>query len=217
MNLPPIGYLYHHPRLDRKDDLFRLEIFISEVPTEKHFDVLRTRVLVKEENGEIENLSIVHPWTFGPTASLAPGMIIMEDRKGNKREGYSFGGTLSIVTLEDQTICTITSSAPILDLARTSPVKKLMVDEVEGLMAHYRATLMPETHFSERLFVLRPIEFYLGCLLELDKKLEQLHASSELYLDLAIHVHTELHRLAAAGLIPETVPSLEQTFLSNKH
>ncbi|MBT3189898.1 MAG: hypothetical protein HN335_12960, partial [Anaerolineae bacterium] len=45
--LPKIGYLYHYPQLDHPTDNFRLDIFVSSVPTEQHFDVQHVHFFIK--------------------------------------------------------------------------------------------------------------------------------------------------------------------------
>ncbi len=55
-NLPEIGYLYHYPRLDHPTDKFKLDIFISSVPTEKHFDVIRVTLPVTNHDGGMDHL-----------------------------------------------------------------------------------------------------------------------------------------------------------------
>ncbi len=34
--LPKIGYVYHYPRLDNPTELFRLDIYIASIPSEKY-------------------------------------------------------------------------------------------------------------------------------------------------------------------------------------
>ena len=161
--LPKIGYLYHYPQLDLPTDNFRLDIFISSIPTKQHFDVLRARFFVKPLKGEIERLIITHPWNYGKTARVCAGVIEMEDRKGKKEEAFSFGGQLKIESQDLQTVCILVSPAPILEISGTSPMNGLFIDELEILLAEHRAAYPNYLEYETQLVKTNPYELYLSC------------------------------------------------------
>ena len=120
-NLPKIGYLYHYPKLDHATDKFRLDIYVSSEPTEKHFDVTQASFLVIPQKSAMDRLVITHPGDFTKKAHICAGLVVMKDRKGKKEEAFTFGGELQVEAEEYQTICSLTSSAPILEITHAAP------------------------------------------------------------------------------------------------
>ena len=118
--LPKIGYLYHYPRLDHLTDKFRLDIFISSTPTEKHFDVLRVTLPVINQEGAIEHLKISNPWIHEKSYRICAGVVVMEDRKGKRKKRLS-SVRIKILAGKDQTDCYLVSSAPIFEISGALP------------------------------------------------------------------------------------------------
>ena len=208
-DLPKIGYLYHYPKLDHPTNKFRLDIFISSIPTEEHFDVLRAHFFVKGPKGMLDRLTITHPWDFEKTSHVCEGLIIMEDRKGKKEEAFSFGGQLKIDVKENQTVCTLVSSAPILEISDVSPLHVLFIEELEVLFAEHRAKNVDRQEYETHLCEADPLELYIACLGELIKKFDHFPHKDEKYLQLLMFLHSNEHRLALAGLLDESTTKLE--------
>jgi hypothetical protein len=211
-DLPKIGYLYHYPKLGHPTDIFRLDIFISSIPTEQHFDVLRVHLFLKTQKGKIERLSITHPWTYEKAARVCAGVVIMEDRKGKKEEAFTFGGQLIIDVKESQTVCVLVSSAPILEISGATPMHSLFIDEVEILLAEHRAAFENDHEYENRLCSADPLALYLACLKELIQKFEQFSHKGEEQLQFLIFLHSQEHRLDAAGLLRDPVVTLGEIF-----
>jgi len=129
-NLPKIGYLFRFPKIDELGAEFRLDVYITSEPTEKHFDVFRMKLLAKPPDGHFENFHITHPWHYDKTAEVCAGVIVLEDRGGKKEEAFSFGGELTIDIKDSQTDCTLVSSAPILEISGATPLNGLFIEEV---------------------------------------------------------------------------------------
>ncbi len=214
--LPKIGYLYHYPQLDHPTDNFRLDIYISSIPTEQHFDVLRARFFVKHLKGEIERLTIAHPWNDEKTARVCAGVVEMEDRKGKKEEAFSFGGQLKIESQDLQTVCILVSPAPILEISGASPMNGLFIDELEILFAECRAAYPNHLEYETQLVKTNPFELYLACLNELIQKFERFPHKDKIYLQLLWFLHSQKYRLDAAGLSRDPAPKLEDIFKINK-
>lgn len=210
--LPKIGYLYHYPTLDHPSDKFRLDIFISSTPTEKHFDVLRVTLPVTNQNGAIEYLKIVHPWLHDKIFRLCAGVVIMEDRKGKKEEAFTFGGELKILSEEDQTQCFLVSSAPILEISGAVPLNELYIEKLEIILAEQHAAHGPDRGFESNLCAAAPDSLYLACIRELRNKLKQSHHKNEMEYQLLYFLETEEHRLFAAGMAQKPAVTLEDIF-----
>ena len=210
--LPKIGYLYHYPKIDEPTDKFRLDIFISSIPTEQHFDVLSTHVFVKTPKGAIERLTITHPWSYRTTANVSAGVVIMEDRKGKKEEAFTFGGKLNIVEQEMQTICVLKSSAPILEISAATPLHKLFIDELEIILAKRQATYANHYDYETLLCNADPFDLYRACLKELTEKFDLFSLKDEKYSQFLMYLHSQEYRLREAGLSYKPAPNLDEIF-----
>ncbi|MFH1633689.1 MAG: hypothetical protein ABIG63_06710 [Chloroflexota bacterium] len=214
--LPKIGYLYHYPRFDHPTDNFRLDIFISSIPTEQHFDVLRAHFFVKTPQGAIERLTITHPWNYEKTIRVCAGVVLMEDRKWKKEEAFAFGGQLKIDVQELQTVCNLVSSAPILEISGATPLHRFFIDELEILLAERRAAYLNRREYETQLSKMDPLELYLACLKELIQKFEQFPHKDEKYLQFLMFLHSQKHRLDAAGLSRDPAPKLDDIFIISR-
>jgi hypothetical protein len=210
--LPQIGYLYHYPRLDHPTDNFRLDIHISSEPTNKHFDVLRTQFPVKADGGYIRNLKVTHPWNFEKLAQVSAGVVIMEDRKGRKEDAFTFGGKLTIENQENQVVCVLVSSAPILEMSGVTPLHIRFVEEVEIILAKIQAKYSDHQAYEESLIKAEPFALYLACLESILEKYEVLVHKTEMQHQLLIYLHTQMHRLETAGMIREPILHLDDLF-----
>jgi hypothetical protein len=212
--LPKIGYVYHYPRIDEPTEKFRLDIFISSIPTEKHFDVLRCQVFVKTRRDAMERLIISHPWVYEKEEYVCPGILIMEDRKGKKEEAFTFGGKLRIIEQEMQTICILTSSGPILEISSARPLHALFIEEIEIVLAKRQARISNHFDYEALLCNAEPLELYQACIKELIGEFENMPYKNkdEEYSELLMYLHTQKQILSAAGLINSTAPSLDEIF-----
>lgn len=210
--LPKIGYLYHYPNLDDDTDTFRLDIFISSIPTEQHFDVLRVHIDVTNTDGTVECMTIKHPWYYEKTARVCPGVVILEDRKGKKEEAFTFGGQLKIEMMESQTKCTLVSSAPILEISAASHLPRLFVDELEIIFAKRRAAFSNHEKYETQLCASDPLDLYQACIKTLIQKFEQFSNKGEETAQFLLFLYSQERRLDAAGLSRVPAPDLADIF-----
>jgi hypothetical protein len=213
--LPKVGYLYHYPQADKPKDNFRLDIFISSIPTEQHFDVLRAFVFAKTPTGRIERLKITHPWNYETTSNFCAGVVIVEDRNLKKKEFFTFGGKLEIVEQKLQTICTLESSAPILDISGATPLHKLFVDELEIILAEYKASYLNRREYEKLLCKTDPCKLYQACLKELSKKFEHLHCKDEKCFQMLKYLQSQKRRLRERDISISYAPTLDDIFEKN--
>jgi hypothetical protein len=211
-NLPQIGYLYHYPHPDHPTNKFRMDIFIASTPTEHHFDVLRAHFCTKNAQESLTELIVIHPWTYEQSAHVCAGVIMMEDRKGKKEEAFTFGGQLTIAEQESQTVCRLVSTAPILEISGASSLQRFFIEEIEAILAMQRARYAELQTYEKKLCKADPFKLYQACLEELTKKLESFQHKDENYRQLLIYLHSQQHRLAAAGLAEEPILTLEEIF-----
>jgi hypothetical protein len=210
--LPKIGYLYHFPDLNHPTDRFRLDVNISVEPTHKHFDIIRTKFPVFSQRDGAGEISVHHPWTEVKEYQVCPGLIIMEDRNRKKKEGFTLGGKLTIKVEARQTICKLTSEAPIFGINEASAVEKLLIDDLEVLFAEYQTNFPHSEKFKSHLCKIKPFILYMACLKELVHKVKAVHKKDDLTFDYLIYLHTQWNRLEAIGKIPSEIQRLDELF-----
>jgi hypothetical protein len=203
---PKIGYLFYYPDLDHPTDNFRLDVFVSDVVTEQHFDVFKANFPVQNPKTGIKPLTIKHPWHGHKEAHVCAGLTILEDRKGKKEEAFTFGGQLSLDTQESQTVCRLISPAPILEVNESFPLHMLFIDEIEILLAEYRAKYLKESDFEAALCQADPRGLYLACLTEITQKFERFPKKDDQTMRFLTFLHAQQQKLRAAGLIKGLLP-----------
>ena len=210
---PQIGYLFHYPDLNHPTDNFRLDVFVSDVVTEQHFDVFKAHFPVQNPETGIEHLVVEHPWHGRKAAQVCASRIILEDHKGKKEEAFTFGGQLSIETQDYQTVCSLVSPAPIMEVNNAVPLHMLFIDEVEILLAKYRAHYAQQSDFDTALCQADPRGLYLACLTEITRKFEAFPSKSSEDLRFLNFLHAQQQKLRAAGLMKGLLPpSLDDVF-----
>ena len=211
-HLPEIGYLFHYPSLDHPSEKFRLDIYLSTHPTEKHFDVLKASFSALTSHGPESSLEIYHPWKLTQQIQVCAGQVTMEDRKGKKELGFTFGGQLSIDTGEMQTACSLISPAPILHLTEVSRNRNAFVEEVELLLAEIRAEYHDQDGYLKRLCGINADDLYQAFLLKVRHKLENMPNRDKNHEELLVYIHAQEHRLHAAGLLKQPRPTVRELF-----
>lgn len=211
-DLPEIGYLFYFPKFDEPGENFRLDVFVSSIPTEMHFDVQHVKYNVRNEHNITEHLTVSHPWTSIKSATVCPGTIIMEDRNGKKEEAFSFGGQLSIEEKEAQTICSLVSPAPILEISTANPMQKLFVEELGIIVAEKRAMFADEHAYRQKVCSVEPFALYQACLHALVEKFEALPKNDETNQRFLFFLHSHVRRMKAAGVFQGYFATLEDIF-----
>ncbi len=212
-----LGYVFEPIQYPHSLGHPRLDITLSKVPSDLHFDpeevhLFITPSLEKAHRKSIEHLKIFHPWTYQTFYRVAPGILIIEDRKGKKVEAYSFGGNLQIESDDATTKCIIESAAPILEIIETNPVVKVLVEEVEIIFAKRRAIWAHDTEgYEARLADIPPELLYSSCLVELRAKFEGSHISdgTGIY-EFIESIDSEMRSRMQEGLWPDEVPSISE-------
>ena len=187
----------------------RLEVHLSDSPTFEHFDPEQIELTVKLPSGtampQLEEMVLGHPWTGSETYEVCCGHIFISDRTGKKVDAFTFGGTGYVHKEKTWTTVVFDSPAPIFEVTPINLVVDLFVDEVEILLAMRRAAGLKRhshTHgYEERLGLAAPMDLYLACLQEVEKRLGHHNAGvSEKEMRLRSAIRAELQGLKEAGI-----------------
>ena len=210
--MPDLGY-YFHPAGDHDCACHpQLDVVMHPLPTYRHFDPEYMQVPVVENNS-LRLLRIHHPWMMGNAFRVCPGRVVLHVRLGKMVEAFTFGGELAIVSDEAQTRCTLTSPAPIFDLAAPQTLPALFTAEVEVLLARRRAAWASREPFAfqHQLANVDPQMLYLSCLAALQQKFAHFPALPEPdYHELAHFVALQVQTWQASGQWPALVPTLAE-------
>jgi len=208
-----LGYLYLPFRHGGSNGFRELIINIPEQPSHEHFDPVEVHVHAVVHPGVIEEHTLFHPYTAHAKMSLAPGKIIIQDRRGKREEAFNFGSRLTILNQPESTQCRIVSEAPILPDNRTGSVTADLVDEIEILLAERRAAWLGrgEEEFEKKLLSVNPLLLCAALLNEIssefkDHQLQSLSTNRRLL----AFVREEIHLLRENGRWPADVPPMEE-------
>ena len=216
ITLPNPGYSFSPKREQHSPGHPRLDITIASEPSDKYFDPIEVQlsILASKDWGhphQLDHIKIFHPWPNLPAYRAGPGMIIIMDRNGKEVEVFSFGGELQIKTDEQNTVITLESGAPIIEIDTASHVVKTLIDETKILLAQRRAAWgRDEAQFESRLADIPPEKLYAVCLEQILASIEHSHRQDVLDIQELIHlIKQERSSMEAAGLWLLNVPAIE--------
>ena len=208
--LDHFGYWFYPSKSKHAFGGVRLDIVINEKPTMKHFDPQHVHLSIKAEENLIEPLVIHHPWHFERSFQVCAGLVRIIDRKDKKEEGFTFGGKLTITPQDTMTICTLESTAPILEITESSPLIKMFFEEIEILLAEKRAELLSAVSiYTAHLASADPLGLYIACINALIEKFEHMKHKEILYISQFLNfLNAESKRLKDEELVPYVVQEL---------
>lgn len=137
--LETFGY-YPLPRLHRGSPGYSgLLILLQEHPPERH-EPETVQLHLHEANGKFVRLSVQTDLSHAPPRLVCPGWVIIRSRQEQEAMFYTFGAMLESVALPGETVLSLRSSAPVLELLPNgeNPVNQL-AEEAEALLARVAA------------------------------------------------------------------------------
>jgi hypothetical protein len=207
-----LGYWFYPSDWEHAPGGNRLDIVINESSSGLLYTPKNIHLPVKSSWDSIESLVISHPWKFANTYRVCAGLVEIIDWKGEKKEAYTLGGHLVIEDLHGQTLCVLTSSAPILEINSAHTDLMMLIEEIEILLAERRAALLSEPDIIEKhLVIASPFELYIACIDSLIDKFEHFsHKENTQIFRFLNFLHAEKKRLKGEGLLKLYVPPLEK-------
>lgn len=161
------GYQFDPPAEANPLGYRKLTLTLRDKPSERQFDPERAEFPAVNHQGDLEALTIFHPWPQSEERRVVVGRIVLLDHKGEKVEAFSFGGTLRLDARPDQLVAMLESPAPILALQSAHPPIARLAAEMEVLLAQRRAAWETQGHpetLDARLAAADPSALYQACL-----------------------------------------------------
>ena len=160
-----LGYRFYAPRYSHAPGYPRVDIKISASPTGRHFDPERIDLQIITPEGEIDSLRVTHPWNLHGEYPLVAGRVTLMDRFSQKVTLFTFGGKLQIESNASETICILTSSAPILEVGSANTIHSMLVEEIQIFLARRRAECSSDpSEYEKYLRTIEPMDLYTTCL-----------------------------------------------------
>ena len=157
-----------------------LLVAIRETPTGQHFDPESIHLRIVEKDKETSWATFRLRVLFQKSKRIAPGRVSLRDRIGKRVDFFTFGGLLEAVSVPGETIYSLRSPAPILDLnGLPESAADQLAFETEAIIAEQEARWsLNESGFLSRLALIDSFEFYLAVL---DFILQRYEKSSTLH------------------------------------
>jgi hypothetical protein len=200
-----------------------LLVAIRKQPTEKHFDPqsMRLRLRDKYEQAKWTTLWLHSPVELPIKASIraCPGEVILRDRTDKRADFFVFGGSLEAVSVPGETVYSLRSPAPILQLTDDpESVPDQFASETEALIGELQVRWgSDEEGFALRLAQVDPFQFYLATLQSLIARYEREdhHALQDAFHEFYFALRNEKRWLEERRQWPAILPTLEELLASD--
>lgn len=168
-----LGYEFTHEQHTVESGFPNLRVYLRETPSETHFDPETVR-FTSVMNGKSNKVVLRHPTQHHGELQVLPGRVVLTDRRGQRVEFFTFGGTLLVDSETDFVGCTFKSDAPIFLFNERETARALFAEDAEIMLAERRASYVPhEEEFDNRLVHVAPFTLFITVLHTLFAKLEK--------------------------------------------
>lgn len=197
---PPLG----HPGFD---------IYLTGGPRQRFFDARRA-IFPVEQAGVLERLVVKHNERLTNDFKFVTGRIRLEAFDGDVVEIMTFGGHAAVSRVGDETVCRVTSTAPLIPLSEEFESPFVVLEsELEIVLAQNRADWgKDEGRHLDRLGNLDPMTTFIASIRTLEDRLGLLaHAEEDPGAAEALHLVRDIHLLLEKlGRWPVSAPRLNE-------
>lgn len=139
-----------------------LLVAIRERPTKKHFDPERISLQVLDEQGVPQGMTFHLKWHLTKSRRVCAGRVILRDREEKEIEFYTFGGSCESVSVSGETVYSLRSTAPILQLTeKGESLSDLLAGEMEILIAKQHVRWGEDDEgYGRQLAQIEPVQLY---------------------------------------------------------
>ncbi len=193
----------------------RLDISLFAEPTGADDDLAGVEFVVATGQGEVEYLSVEHPWPWPGHYRAGADRVVMRTRHQETVEVFTWGGELVIRGDDSGTFCSLTSSAPIVDLDDMDSLEDHIATSFDAVLAGWRAQWQREDlTFEAALALTEPAVLYAVALTEMEKRvhLVPVNARDDRHWRFSQAIHQAIHQAQAEGSWPKLLPTLTDLF-----
>ncbi|MGD9099327.1 MAG: hypothetical protein PVF45_02525 [Anaerolineae bacterium] len=189
-----------------------LLVAIREIPTGMHFDPESIRLKLQDEDGAADWATLGLRSPFWESRHVCPGRVILRDRVDKRVEFFVFGGSLEATSVPSETVYSLRSPAPILELTEPpGSIPDQLASETEVVVGELEARWgLNEEGFARRLAQVATPQFYLASLHSILARYKHSRALRETFHDLYDALLEEKCRLMEAGQWSVTPFGLEE-------
>ncbi len=201
-----------------------LLVAIRKEPTGKHFDPQSMRVWLRLLHDEHEEVRWTTLWIDSPkelpirgSIHVCPGRVVLRDRRDKRVSFFVFGGSLEAVSVSGETVYSLRSPAPILQISENlESVPDQLAFGTEELMGELQVKWgLDEEGFARRQAQVDPFQFYLAALHSILARYDQDRALQETFHEFHLALRNEKKWLMERGKWPTTPPKLEELLAPN--
>lgn len=192
-----------------------LLVAIRETPTRAHFDPESLHLQILREHGVPEWTTFHLEWRFPESCQVCAGRVYLRDRTKKTVEFFTFGGSLESVAAPGETVYSLRSPAPIIELVdgMESP-EDAFVYETEVRISKLHAKWgVDDVGFGQRLGQLEPNKLYAGSIASLlnELKTTNLHEENNDLYAMLLRERNWLHQTNRWSNNPPTLEQLLST------
>lgn len=207
------GYFLLPPSHPDSPGYTGLLVAIRRAPTNKHFDPETLRLHVVTAQGRPEAVTLDRKPNSPFAHRVCLGETLITDRFGKRVEFFIFGGSLEVAELADETIYSLRSSAPILQLTRDlESLSDHLASQAQVELNELRSLWRADDAFDKRLASIEPQVLYRALLRALREKFSNAPALHETYPAFYKMLTQEIEWHQEHGARDEDAPTLEQLF-----
>jgi hypothetical protein len=190
----------------------KLDVFIREAPTDRHYDPESMRLQLRDDDGFASWTTLELGSAFKDSRHVCPGRVILHDRMDKRVQFFSFGGSLEADTELGGVVYSLRSSAPVFGLHQPTPgVTDQFVFETEEMIGKLKAEwVVDDAGFDQRLAQVDPLQFYLASLFSILVHLKDTPVLQHSFAGLYAMLSRERAWLRETGHWPLSPPRLEE-------
>jgi len=187
-------------------------VAVREAPTRMHFDPESMRVEMVSHDGMPNRMTLGFRLPAPESQRVCVGSVVLSDREHKGGEFFTFGGPLESVSVPGETVYSLRSAAPILELTMQETPAHQLAAEAEAQIARARAkTKTSDQGFAWRLAHVDALQLYIATIhsvfLAYQNSPNLQEASGELY-EIALAEKYWLEQMAHWPVRPSTVQEL---------
>ena len=194
-----------------------LLVAIREIPTKHHFDPESMELRLYNADNPAHRVILKLQPPFSGSRRVSPGRVVLHDRIDKRAHFFTFGGSLEVTTTSGETVYSLHSPAPILEITgNLKHVPDQLAFEVEAMLARFQAEWgSNDESLGRRLAQIDPLQFYQASLQAILRVYEQNRAFQESSPEFYLMLLNEKEWLAQTGQWSATLPRLKDLLTHN--